>query len=154
ESRDARVRLKGDLRDFPFVDRAKGEFQVFARVEKGAYAYVPGWPRISDIDAELLFERDRMEIVARSATILNVRAANVRVAIPAMLNHDVHVEVSGQADGPTAEFMKFIESSPVHAMIGGATEGMLADGRGRLRLKLDIPVARPETTRVAGEFEF
>src|SRR5438105_2255981 len=83
--RDARQRLKGDLRDFPFVDRTKGEFQVNVRVQKGAYEYVSGWPRVYDIDAELLFERDRMEILARSASILGAKAANVRVAIPAML---------------------------------------------------------------------
>ena len=154
ESRDARLRLRGDLRDFPFLERAKGEFRVNARVEKGAYEYVSGWPRIYDIDAELLFEADRMEIVAHSATILGARATNVRVAIPAMRTSPVHVEVAGQADGPTSEFMKYIESSPVQAMIGGATEGMLAEGNGKLRLKLDIPIADPQATRVAGDFEF
>lgn len=154
ESRDARVRLKGDLRDFPFVDAAKGEFRVSVRVEKGAYEYVSGWPRVYDIDAELLFERDRMEIVARSATILGARAANVRVAIPAFHAPQVRIEVSGQADGATGEFLKYIESSPVQRMLGGATDGMIAAGRGKLRLKLDIPIAQPETTRIAGDFEF
>jgi len=154
ESRDARVRLKGDLRDFPFLDPAKGEFKVTARVEKGAYEYVPDWPRVYDIDAELVFERDRMEILARSATILGARASNVRVAIPAMLAPEVHIQVSGLAEGPTSEFIKYVESSPVQAMIGGATEGMLASGRGKLRLKLDLALAKPEATRVAGDFEF
>jgi len=153
ESRDARVHLKGDLRDFPFLDPAKGEFKVTARVEKGAYEYVSDWPRVYDIDAELLFERDRMEIVARSATILGARASNVRVAIPAMLAPQVHIQVSGLAEGPTSEFIKYIESSPVQAMIGGATEGMLAEGRGKLRLKLDFPLGQPAATRVAGDFE-
>jgi uncharacterized protein (TIGR02099 family) len=154
ESRDTRVRLKGDLRDFPFVDRTKGEFQVSVRVQKGAYEYVSGWPRVYDIDAELLFERDRMEILARSASILGAKAANVRVAIPAMLAPQVRIEVNGQAEGPTSEFMKYIESSPVQAMIGGATEGMIAVGRGKLHLKLDVPLDKPETTRLAGDFEF
>ena len=153
ESHDARLRLKGDLRDFPFLDPAKGEFKVTARVEKGAYEYVSDWPRVYDIDAELLFERDRMEIVARSATILGARASNVRVAIPAMLAPQVHIQVSGLAEGPTGEFIKYVESSPVQAMIGGATEGMLAEGRGKLRLKLDFPLGQPEGTRVAGDFE-
>ncbi len=46
QSSDARLRLKGDLHDFPFLDPAKGEFQVTARVEKGVLEYVGGWPRI------------------------------------------------------------------------------------------------------------
>jgi uncharacterized protein (TIGR02099 family) len=38
-------------------------------------------------------------------------------------------------------------------MIGGATDGMLASGRGKLRLKLDLPLQKPEATRIAGDFE-
>ena len=79
ESRDVRVRLRGDLRDFPFLDPAKGEFRVAVRVEKGSYEYLSGWPRVYDVDAELLFERDRLEILAHSATILGARASNVLV---------------------------------------------------------------------------
>ena len=154
QSSDTRLLLKGDLRDFPFTDPSKGQFRVSARVEKGALEYVKGWPQIQDIDAELLFERDRMEIVGRSGAVLGARIADVRVSIPSMLSPPVHLLVSGQADGPTSEFMKYIESSPVQGMIGGATEGMIASGRGKLRLKLDLPLADLRASKVAGEYEF
>ncbi len=153
QSSDARLQLKGDLRDFPFLDPAKGQFQVTARVEKGVLEYVNGWPRIYDIDAELLFERDRMEIVGRSGTILGVKIADVRVGIPAMLGPQVHLLVAGQADGPTSEFIKYIQSSPVQRMIGGFTEGMSAAGSGKLRLKLDLPLANLAASKLAGEYE-
>jgi uncharacterized protein (TIGR02099 family) len=154
QSNDTRLRLKGDLRDFPFVDPAKGEFQVTARIEKGALEYVQGWPRIHDIDAELLFERDRMEIVSRSGTILGARIADARVVIPSMRSPPVHLLVSGQVDGPSSEFIKYIESSPVQCMVGGFTEGMIAAGRGKLRLKLDLPLANLPASKVAGDYEF
>jgi uncharacterized protein (TIGR02099 family) len=154
QSNDTRLVLKGDLRDFPFLDPAKGQFQVTARVEKGELEYMSGWPRISDIDAELLFERDRMDIVARSGAILGARLADVRVSIPSMLSPPVHLLVTGQADGPTSEFIKYIESTPVQGMIGGATEGVIAAGRGKLRLKLDLPLADPKAIKVAGDYEF
>lgn len=154
QSNDARLVLKGDLRDFPFRDPAKGQFQVSARIEKGELEYMSGWPRISDIDAELLFERDRMDIVARSGTVLGARLADVRVSIPGMLSPPVHLLVAGQADGPTSEFIKYIESTPVQGMIGGATEGVIAAGRGKLHLKLDLPLAEPKGIKVAGEYEF
>jgi len=154
QSSDARLLLKGDLRDFPFTDPAKGQFRVTARVEKGELEYVSGWPRISGIDAELLFERDRMEIVARSGAVLGAKIADVRVSIPRMLSRPVHLVVSGQADGPTSEFIKYIESSPVQRMIGGATEGMIAAGRGKLRLNLDLPLADLPRSKIAGDYEF
>jgi uncharacterized protein (TIGR02099 family) len=153
QASDARLRLKGDLRDFPFVDASKGEFRVSARVEKGELDYVAGWPRIYDIDAQLLFEREKMEIVGRSATILGAKLANVRVGIP-KLAPGAHLLVSGHAEGPTGEFLKYVESSPVRRMIGGFSDGMSAVGRGKLALKLDVPLAEPDATKLAGEYEF
>ena len=153
QASDVRLRLKGDLQDFPFADAAKGEFRVTGRVEKGALDYVAGWPRLHDADAQILFEREKMEIVGRSATILGAKLANVRVSIP-KLGPGAHLLVSGQAEGPTSEFLKYVESSPVRHMIGGFTEGMNAVGRGKLVLKLDVPLAEPTSTKVAGEYEF
>ncbi len=150
---DVRFKLKGDLRDFPFVDPAKGEFRVSARVEKGVLEYVPGWPRITDIDAELLFEREKMEIVGRSATVLGAKLANVHVGIANLAARPALISVSGQADGPTQEFLRFVEGSPVRRMIGGFSDGMKAEGRGKLRLKLEIPLDDPTHTRVAGDYE-
>jgi uncharacterized protein (TIGR02099 family) len=153
QASDVRVRLRGDLRQFPFADPATGQFQVTARVEKGVLDYAPGWPRIHEIDGELAFERERMDIVGRSGAILGARLANVRVSVP-RLGRNMHVLVSGQADGPTAEFLKYVESSPLRETTGGFTAGMTAAGRGKLRLKLDLPLAELAKTRVDGDYEF
>jgi uncharacterized protein (TIGR02099 family) len=153
EASDVRVRVRGDLRQFPFTDPATGQFQVTARVEKGVLDYAAGWPRIHDIDGELSFERERMEVVGRSGAILGARLANVRLSIP-RLGRGAHVLVSGQADGPTAEFLKYVESSPLRETTGGVTAGMTALGRGKLRLKLDLPLAELAKTRVSGDYEF
>ena len=153
QASDVRFRLKGDLRDFPFVDPAKGQFLVAAHVEKGTLDYVPGWPLVNDIDAQLLFERDRMEILGRSGTILGAKLANVRVSIP-KLARGAHLLIDGRAEGPTGEFLRYLDATPVRGMIGGFTDGMSADGRGKLELKLDIPLATPRATQVAGDYEF
>ena len=150
---DVQVRLKGDLADFPFTDPAKGQFRITLHAEKGVLDYVPGWPRIYDIDAQLLFEGDRMEITSRGASVLGARLANVRVAIPSMLAPSVLLTVTGQAEGPVTEFLKFVRESPVSPMIGGLTDAMQADGRGKLQLKLDLPVEQLDATRVAGDFD-
>src|SRR3989441_13199272 len=70
QASDVRLRLRGELREFPFADPAKGQFLVSARVEKGVLNYAKGWPLLYDIDDELLFERYRMEIVGRRGALL------------------------------------------------------------------------------------
>src|SRR5687767_4054050 len=154
EGSNVQVRVRGDLRDFPFVDPARGQFLVTARIEKGVLDYAEGWPRIEDIDGELSFERDRMEVVARSGSILGARLSGVRVSLPSFRGADKRVLVSGQADGPTAEFLKYIASSPLRETAGSFVAAMQAAGRGKLRLKLELPLADLEKTKVAGEYEF
>jgi uncharacterized protein (TIGR02099 family) len=149
---DVQVRLQGDLANFPFTDAYAGQFRIAGRVQKGVLAYAKGWPRIEGIDAELLFERDRMEIVGRSGSILGVRLANVHVSIP-RIAAGAQLHVKGQADGPTGEFLDYLSQSPVGGMIGGAAEDFSASGRARLRLALDLPLADLAAARVAGELE-
>ena len=154
EGSNVQVRVRGDLRDFPFVDPARGQFLVTARIEKGVLDYAAGWPRIEDIDGELTFERDRMEVVARSGAILGARLSGVRVSLPSFRGADKRVLVSGQADGPTAEFLKYIAASPLRETAGSFVASMQAAGRGKLRLKLELPLAELANTKVAGEYEF
>ena len=153
-SSDARLRLRGDLREFPFTDPLRGQFTVSARIEKGVLDYAEGWPRIHDAEGELLFDRDRMQILGRSGRIQGVALANVRVGIARLDDADPQLAVSGQADGATADFLKYIGSSPVRGMVGGFTDAMSASGRGRLQLRLDLPLKDPDKTRIAGDYEF
>lgn len=153
-AKDVHLRLRGNLADFPFADPAKGQFLVTARVQNGALQYAEGWPRIEAIDADLHFERSRMDIVGRSGTILGARLANVRVSIPNLGSREPQLSVAGDAAGPTAEFLQFIAASPVRQMTAGFTDGMAASGNGRLRLALELPLAHLEASRVAGDYEF
>ena len=151
-STDARLRLKGDLKDFPYIDPSKGQFQVVARVTGGELEYASGWPGIAQIDADLLFERNRMEITGRSGTILGTKIQNVKAQIADLW--DPLLTVNGNAEGPTAEFFKFIQQSPVRKMIDGVTDPMSATGNGKLALKLDLPLRDLPKSKVAGEYQF
>jgi uncharacterized protein (TIGR02099 family) len=154
QASDVRLRLRGNLRDFPFRDPASGQFLVSARVAGGVLECGEGWPRIEDIHADLRFEADRMEIAGRSARIFGAKLSGVRVAIPRMVPEGTQLTVAGTAEGPTAEFLKYLSASPVSRKTGGFTAGLRADGRGRLKLGLDLPLSRLENSKVAGEFQF
>ncbi len=154
QSNDVRLHLKGDLRDFPFVDASKGQFLVAARVKDGVLDYATGWPRIEEVSADLKFEGDRMEITGRSGKILGTEMSGVRVAIPSLLAAHTVLSVNGVAEGPTAEFLDYIRRSPVRRTIDGLSDSVRAEGRGRLQLRLDLPLEDLAKTRVAGEYRF
>jgi uncharacterized protein (TIGR02099 family) len=154
QASDVRLRLRGDLAHFPFADPARGEFQVTARIDKGVLNYAPGWPRIEDIAGEFTFDRSRIHVNGRSGALLGTRLSNVQVNVPNVLARDRHVLVSGQAEGATADFLRYIASSPLKRTTGDFLAGVKATGQGKLQLKLDLPLEQLERTKVAGDYEF
>jgi len=152
QASDVHLRLQGKLKDFPFADPATGQFRVAARVSGGVLDFARGWPRIEEIDGELLFEREKMDIVAHSGTILGTRIGNVRAGIVELMAAQRWLAVRGEAESTTQAFLDYIAKSPVRGMTGGFTQGVSATGGGRLNLKLDLALADLGRSRVAGEF--
>jgi uncharacterized protein (TIGR02099 family) len=153
QSNDVRFQVKGDLARFPFPDNKGGTFFVIAKVTGGTLHYGDGWPRIENIEGDLAFRGRRMDISARNGSIHGVRLPKVRAEIADLEGAEQVLEVSGEAEGATADFLDFIAKSPVAAMIDRFTDGMQAQGRGRLALKLTLPLQRMERSRVSGTFQ-
>jgi len=153
-SNDVRFRLKGDLKNFPFADEKSGVFEVAAKVSNGTVHYGDDWPRITGIDGDVLFRGQRMDINIRQAVISNVGLAKVRLQIPDLVHIDEVLQISGEAEGATSDFLDFIARSPVHGMIDGFTDGIQAQGRGRLALKLTLPLRALKNTRINGSYQF
>jgi len=153
-SNDVKLRIKGNLNDFPFPEGRGGVFEVMARVTGGVLDYVTGWPKIENIEGDLTFRGRRMDVLVRDASILGAKLARVRAEIPDLGVPDRVLTVNGEAEGPTGEFLSFIEQSPVINLIDRFTENLHAEGRGRLALKLVIPFNDTHKTKVAGVYQF
>ena len=154
ESNNVTLRLKGALDEFPFQDSRTGFFQVAARVTGGVLHYADGWPRISNIAGDLIFRGERMDVYARQGSISGTRLARVHVEIPNLMGGGRVLNVNGEAEGQTADFFRFIDTSPVAGMIDHFTDGWQAQGTGRLALKLSIPLADTAKSKVAGSYQF
>ena len=153
---EARLILKGDLANFPFLDRKQGQFLVTVKAQDVVLDYGTGWPLISGIDADLRFEGNGMVVQARRGSILGATLAETRAEVPDFDAPVSTLKLKGQVAGPTAEFLKFIDRSPVAAQIDHFTEKMSARGTGRLDIALVIPLeeARLGESKIDGTYTF
>lgn len=150
---EGRLVLKGDLRDFPFRDPAKGIFKVTAKATDAKIDYADGWPVIEGISADMQFGVG-MQIQASKGRILGATISSTRVELPDFESREERLLVRGLAHGPTSEFLAFIDKSPVAEAIDHFTDGMKASGDGSLDLKLDLPLRHLKDTKVAGDYRF
>ncbi|HEX5802019.1 MAG TPA: YhdP family protein [Azospira sp.] len=150
---DARLTLKGDLDRFPFLD-GSGTFLVTVKAQDVSIDYAPGWPKLEHVYGDLRFAGAGMRVEAQRGTLFGTRIGATVVEIPDFDAASPLLTVRGRVDGPTAEFFRFIEQSPVAAALDHATSDMRAQGQGRLDLALDIPLANTDATRVKGDFRF
>jgi uncharacterized protein (TIGR02099 family) len=151
-SNDVSFRVKGDLRDFPFEGDKGGTFSVNAKVTGGVLHYGDDWPNILQIDGDLVFRGKRMDILARQGAINNVRLSGVKAEIADLAQSRLLV-VTGEAEGATPDFLKFIATTPVMGYIDRFTEGMQGEGQGKLNLRLELPLQDLSKTRVSGGYQ-
>lgn len=153
---EAKLVLKGDLAHFPFVDKQHGQFLVTVKAHDVTLDYARGWPKITGINGDLRFEGAGMVVDVRRGMMLGAQLAQTRAEIPDFDAPLTMLKVKGRAEGPTSEFLKFIEQSPVGERIDHFTEDMRARGNGRLDLDLLIPLeeARLGESKTAGTYHF
>jgi uncharacterized protein (TIGR02099 family) len=148
------LRLKGPLAEFPFRDGKGGIFQVKGSIQGATLNFAPGWPRMTEIDGDLLFEGVRMVIRGQRGKIMGVALSDVRAEIADLDAPEEILAVTGKAQGPTQQFLDFIEASPVGERIDHFTQPMSAEGKGELELKLVMPLRHLVDTQVQGRFHF
>ena len=154
QSNDFKLRIKGDMNDFPFVASKKGIFKIHARAKGVALKYAPEWPRIENANSELLIQGKEMRIAVASAMSGGLRLKNVKVTIADVMSNDLMLKVAGEADGENARALEFIHASPVRGYLDGFADDISARGKGKLSLKLEIPLDGNQSAKVEGNYHF
>ncbi|MCR4303550.1 MAG: hypothetical protein NUV63_04885, partial [Gallionella sp.] len=138
---DFRIRIKGNLSDFP-PDGAKDVlFKISGHAQDVILEFDKEWPRIEKISGEFLIRGNRLEVNSPAAMMAGARLQNVAVALPDMMSKDLALEIKGDASASNDVFLQFIQQSPVRGYIDGFTDGMRASGNGHLELSLHIPLS-------------
>ncbi|MCU0805064.1 MAG: TIGR02099 family protein [Burkholderiales bacterium] len=144
----------GDVANFPFDDPASGAFELALKVSDVALDIGEGWPKFERVSGDLAFEGRRMTLANARGTTTGVPVTGVKGRIPDLFAPVTLLEIEGQAEGPTDAFLRYVETSPVKDMTERFTVGMRAEGRGKLALKLELPLEQIARTTVAGSYQF
>ena len=158
--RDASYRVKGDLWEFPFVNRRDGEFRIAAQLQDVTLAPVPSaprsatepafdasWPAFTGVSGELVFERNSMQFQQATGRLWGVELSGVQGRIRELSVNAV-LELEGSAHGPAADLLRYVNTTPVGGWTGNALAQATASGAADLKLALNIPLAHSIDTVV------
>jgi uncharacterized protein (TIGR02099 family) len=151
---EARLKLNGNLADFPFADARKGQFQFAVKGHGVTLDYTDSWPPLTDLDGELRIDGAHITVIANKGRVFSSALTRIKVEITDMRAPDHLLRIDGEATGPTSDFLRFIAESPVYEWTNRVTEGAEAAGNGKLALKVDLPLSKLDATRVDGEYSF
>jgi uncharacterized protein (TIGR02099 family) len=153
-SSDARVKVSGNLADFPFADGKKGQFTASAKAQGVTLDYATHWPRLTGLDGDVRVDGARISVDGRNGRAFNVAMSRIKVEIPDMRIAHPALRIEGEAAGPATDFLRFIAESPVDEWLDHTTRGAEASGDGKLTLKLELPIGNHDGDQIAGEFTF
>lgn len=147
---DFRVRVKGNLSDFPLDGTKDALLEIGGHARDVAFEFDKNWPRIENIDGEFWIRGNRLEVKAQSANTLGAHLQNINAAIPDVRSAELPLELKGEAAGASDAFLRYIQQSPVRGYIDGFTDGMHAGGDGHLNLSARIPLSGNGQVKVTG----
>ena len=96
-------------------------------------------------------EGTRLTVDAARGRVHGVDIGRTRVEIADLAPDHPLLRIGGEASGPLAGFLRYVNGSPVAARTGTITSAVEASGDGRLALKIELPLGRPDDIRFAGE---
>ena len=160
----AQFRVKGDLRDLPFANPRQGEFHISAQVREAGLAYVPKslmpagaapWPALARLNGELIFDRQSMHVkgaTAQFAGLPDLQVVRVEADIPDLMHTVVGVDATVR--GPLADALGIVNSSPLSRITNQALAQAVSTGAAEVKLKLALPIAQIERSKVQGSVSF
>lgn len=145
------LRIRGPLTDFPFHARPTGEWSLGLDVADAALDFAPGWPRLDDIRAHLLFRGNGLTITSDHAGLMGNRVRSAEVRFDDF--NDRLIAVKGVAQGELTRFYAFMRASPLRRPLAVLLDKTVARGDALVDVQLRIPIEHAEQTTVSGNVD-
>ena len=129
--------LYGDLDDWPFWN-AEGRFDARAHIVGLNLNYLPDWPEVKDIEADVRFTPVGMHGTVSSATTSGNQIHHAQVDLPRFKIPVIALSLRGEGSGENLE--KFLMASPVREKIAAYSPSVDVEGIGEVSADFTIPL--------------
>ena len=133
----------GDFANFPY-QKNDGIFQAWVGVKDGKFSFDTGWPAMTDLQVDLLFQNDAMYFDSYHAKLMNVNATRISGRIPELAENG-HIEVEVTANGQGNDVRDYMTASPLVDTVGAALTTIQVAGKVTTEFKLNIPFSDFDT---------
>ncbi|MCP4272470.1 MAG: TIGR02099 family protein [Gammaproteobacteria bacterium] len=145
----AKVSLRGPSTHFPFVNM-DGVFAINAQAKNTRYRFLPEWPEIQQIDADLWFVENSMDIRVKQAVSNGQKISEAAVGIENFSAVPAILTVKSSSQGKVEDGMNYINNSPLSNSVGKIFEVIPTKGPFELDLDLTIPLSAGTHPKVDG----
>lgn len=139
----AKILWHGFLSDFPYQD-GSGVFQAYVPLKQAKYAFFPGWPALSDMRLDLLFQNDGLWMSSPKAKLLGLSTTSIEGVIE-KFSPDVPLTIAASLTGMGDEIREYINASPLQDNVGKALNAITVNGVVAAELDLTIPLNGQQT---------
>ncbi len=143
--------FRGKPHDFPFI-HGEGVFETLFDVDKLELSYHPDWPNLTGVNAEVLFDKESLQVNLNEGFSNKLKINPTEVSIP-NLNNSKHLLVKGSLESGIGDVLGFLQQTPLKAKIDPVMDAITPEGDTRVVLDLKIPLVEGVPPKVDGSAE-
>ncbi len=132
--------INGPLKNFPFKNTKDGSFEVNAYTKKTSLKYKDNWPALEDIDAQIFFAQNSLDIDLINGKIKNNKIEKLKATIPS-LYPTFPLEVRGEINGPLDKQLSILREGALSETFGGIANAFQVSGDSSLFLDFKVPLS-------------
>jgi uncharacterized protein (TIGR02099 family) len=133
--------IHGRADDFPFKSN-QGNFEVHLNVIGGVIDYKPDWPQLQNMEGDVVFRGQGMEVDATGGVIFGTEILQSHAAIPDMAAPEPQLMVQGKVNGSSADVLRFLNEGPLKDKFADYVNKLSASGKSVVDLDLLIAIKK------------
>lgn len=106
--------LRGQLKNFPFVNNQQGEFLVDTQLQGASLDFEPGWPIVANANAHMVFKGQSMSIIANKGEFAGLPIQLASAKIPVMApGQPVVLHIGAKVQTDVSQLLPALDQLPL-----------------------------------------